>query len=69
LPPHLRMVLCPRKFQPYLLGKYDGSVNPVEFLQIYTTSILDVGGNEVIMANYFPVALTDMARSWLMKLP
>jgi hypothetical protein len=52
-----------------LLEKYDGSINPTEFLQIYTTSILTTEGNEVIMANYFPVALTGMARSWLMNLP
>jgi hypothetical protein len=32
LAPHLRMVVWPRKFQPHLLEKYDGSVNPVEFL-------------------------------------
>jgi hypothetical protein len=44
-------------------------VNPTEFLQIYSTSILAVGGDEVIMANYFPVALTGMTRSWLMNLP
>jgi hypothetical protein len=37
-------------------------------LQIYSTSILAAGGNEVVMANYFPVALTNMARSWLMNL-
>jgi hypothetical protein len=49
--------------------KYDGSVNPAEFLQIYTTSILVVGGNEVIMANYFLVALTGTAQSWLINLP
>jgi hypothetical protein len=43
-------------------------VNPVEFLQIYSTSILVAGENEAIMANYFPVALTGMAMSWLMNL-
>jgi hypothetical protein len=41
----------------------------VEFLQIYSTSILAAGGDEVIMANYFPVALTGTARFWLMNLP
>jgi hypothetical protein len=40
LVPHLRMVVCPPKLQPHLPEKYDGSVNPTEFLQIYTTSIL-----------------------------
>jgi hypothetical protein len=66
---HLRMVVWPRKIQPHLLKKYDGSVNPTEFLHIYSTSILIIGGNEAIMANYFPVALTGTARSSLMNLP
>jgi hypothetical protein len=69
LAPHLRMVVWPRKFRPHLPEKYDGTVNPTEFLQIYSTSILAAGGDEAIMANYFPVALTGMARSWLMNLP
>jgi hypothetical protein len=29
---------------------------------------LQQGGNEAIMANYFPVALIGTARSWLMNL-
>jgi hypothetical protein len=58
---HLCMVVCLRKFQPHLPEKYDGSVNPTEFMQIYSTSILTLGGNEDVMANYFPVALTSMA--------
>jgi hypothetical protein len=37
-------------------------VNPAEFLQIYSTSILAVGANEAIIANYFPVALTGTSR-------
>jgi hypothetical protein len=69
LAPHLRMVVWPPKFWPHLPEKYDRTVNPVEFLQIYSTSILAAGGNEVVMANYFPVALTGTARSWLMNLP
>jgi hypothetical protein len=69
LTPYLRMVVWPRKFWPHLPKKYDRSVNPAEFLQIYTTSILAAGGNEAIMANYFPVALTGTTRSWLMNLP
>jgi hypothetical protein len=38
--------------------KYGRSINPTEFLQIYSTSKLVVGGNEAVMANYFLVALT-----------
>jgi hypothetical protein len=68
LAPHLRMVVWPPKFRPHMPEKYDGMVNPVEFLQIYSTSVLAAGGNEAVMANYFPVALTGMTRSWLMNL-
>jgi hypothetical protein len=63
------MVVWPRKFRPHLPEKYDGTVNPTEFLQIYSTSILAAGGDEAIMANYFPVAFIGTARSWLMNLP
>jgi hypothetical protein len=49
--------------------KYDGSVNPDEFLHIFITAMRSAGGNEVVMANYFSVALTGLARSWLMNLP
>jgi hypothetical protein len=69
LAPHLHMVIWPRKFWPHLPEKYDGSVNPTEFLQIYSISILAAGEKEVVMTNYFPVALTGTAQSWLMNLP
>jgi hypothetical protein len=48
LAPHLRMVVWLCKFSPHLPEKYDGMVNPVEFLQIYSTSILTTGGYEAI---------------------
>jgi hypothetical protein len=44
LAPHLWMVVWPHKFWPHLPKKYDGIVNPAEFLQIYSTSILAAGG-------------------------
>jgi hypothetical protein len=69
LTPHLHMVVRPRKFWPHLLEKYDGTVNPTKFLQIYSTSILATGGDEAVMANYFPVALRGMEQLWLMNLP
>jgi hypothetical protein len=63
------MVVWPRNFCPHLSKKYDGIVNPAEFQYVYSTSILIAGGDEVIMTNYFPVALTGTARSWLINLP
>jgi hypothetical protein len=68
LAPYLRMVVWPRKFQPHLTEKYDKMVNPTEFLQIYSTSILAVGGDGAVMTNYFSVVLTEMTRSRLMNL-
>jgi hypothetical protein len=55
------MVVWPHMFQPHFLKKYGRSVNPTEFLQVYSTSKLVVGGNEAVMANYFLVALTVTA--------
>ena len=62
----LRNVRWPLKFHPNLTEKYDGSVNPSEFLQIYTTIIEAAGGDDRVMANYFPMALKCQVRGWLM---
>nr|ABA94235.1 retrotransposon protein, putative, unclassified [Oryza sativa Japonica Group] len=60
---------APLRFRPTITEKYDGSVNPAEFLQIYTTGIEAAGGDDRIMANFFPMALKGQARGWLMNLP
>ena len=61
-------MVWPPKFRLHLPETYDGTANPTEFLSIYATSILVAGGNEAVMTNYFHVALTGSARSWLMNL-
>jgi len=62
-------VRWPEKFRLAPIEKYDGTANPDEFLQIYTTVVEAAGGTPKVMANYFPTALTGSARSWLMNLP
>jgi hypothetical protein len=37
-------------------------------LQVYVTAITAAGGNTVVMASYFHVALTGPAQTWLMNL-
>jgi hypothetical protein len=69
LAPHLRMVVWPYKFWTHLLEKYNRTVNPTEFLQIYSISVLAARGDEAVMANYFLIALIRTTRSWLMNLP
>jgi len=51
----------PEKFRPAPIKKYDGTDNPDEFLQIYTTVVEAAGGTHRVMANYFPTALTGSA--------
>jgi hypothetical protein len=65
---HLRAASWPPKFQPHLPEKYDETSNPSEFLQVYVTAITAAGGNTVVMATYFQVALSGPARTWLMNL-
>jgi hypothetical protein len=65
---HLRAATWPPKFRPHLPKKYDETSNPLEFLQVYVTAITAAGGNTVVMASYFHVALTGLARTWLMNL-
>jgi hypothetical protein len=65
---HLRVASWPPKFRPHLPGKYDGTSNPSEFLQVYVTAITTAGGNTAVMATYFHVALSGPAQTWLMNL-
>jgi hypothetical protein len=65
---HLRATSWPPKFRPRLPEKYDGALNPSEFLQVYVTAITTAGGNTAVMATYFHVALSGPARTWLMNL-
>jgi hypothetical protein len=60
---HLRAASWPPKFRPHLPEKYDGMTNPSEFLQVYVTAITAAGGNTVVMATYFDVALSGPART------
>jgi hypothetical protein len=58
----------PSKFRPRLPEKYDGTSNPSEFLQVYVTAITAAGGDTAVMATYFHVSLSGLARTWLMNL-
>ena len=67
--PDLRSVVWPGKFKPDLPSRYDDTPEPAEFLQLYELSIEAANGDEKVMANWFPMALKDGARSWLLNLP
>jgi hypothetical protein len=65
---HLRAATWPPRFRPHLPEKYDGTSNLLEFLQVYVTAITVASGNTTVMASYIHVALTGLARTWLMNL-
>jgi hypothetical protein len=65
----LKSVHWPLNFIPSGIEKYDGSTNPVEWLEVYQLAIEAVGGDAYVMANYLPVCLSSSARSWLLELP
>jgi hypothetical protein len=64
-----RYVVWPDKFKPDIGEHYDGTTNPVEFLQLYVVAVQAARGDQRAMANWFPMALKDAPRTWLMNLP
>jgi hypothetical protein len=64
-----RYVVWPDKFKPDIGTQYDGTTNPVEFLQLYVVTVQAAHGDQRAMANWFPMALKDAPRTWLMNLP
>ncbi|XP_066166945.1 uncharacterized protein [Oryza sativa Japonica Group] len=58
-----------RRFRPGAIEKYDGSTDPEEFLQVYSTVLYAAGADDNALANYLPTALKGSAHSWLMHLP
>nr|AAP20843.1 retrotransposon protein, putative, Ty3-gypsy sub-class [Oryza sativa Japonica Group]ABF96690.1 retrotransposon protein, putative, Ty3-gypsy subclass [Oryza sativa Japonica Group] len=56
-------------FRPRAIEKYDGSTDPEEFLQVYSTVLYAAQADNNALANYLPTALKGSARSWLMHLP
>jgi hypothetical protein len=52
-------VVWPNKFKPDIGTRYDGTTNPVEFLQLYVVAVQAAHGDQHAMANWFPMALKD----------
>ena len=67
--PALRQVQWPRKFRPEMPPRYDGATDPMIFLLAYEEAVLRAGGDDRVMANWLPMALTGVPRAWLLDLP
>ena len=69
LAPALRQVRWPNKFKPDMPPCYDGAADPLAFLLAYEEAVLEAGGDDRVMANWLPMALTGVLRMWLLHLP
>ena len=69
LAPALRQVQWPNKFKPDMPPRYDGAADPLAFLLAYEEVVLKAGGDDRVMANWLPMALTGVPRMWLLHLP
>jgi hypothetical protein len=59
----IRRVTWPQVFKLSDVDKYDGTSDPTQWLQIYSTAVKAAGGNADVMANYLPIMLTKGCRN------
>ena len=67
--PALRQVEWPPKFRPEMPPRYDDAADPSASLSAYEEAVLEAGGDDKVMANWLPMALTGVPRAWLLNLP
>jgi hypothetical protein len=65
----LRRATWPTRFRPDIGVRYDGTSDPVEFLQQYAAGIRSAGGDGRVMASWFMMATKGEPRRWLCRLP
>ena len=69
LAPTLRQVQWLDKFRPDMPPCYDGVADPLALLLAYEEAVLKAVGDDRVMANWLPMALTGVPRMWLLHLP
>jgi hypothetical protein len=63
-------VTWPCKFCPGITSKYGRTIDPRDFLQVYTTAMeIAEGGHPHVLANWFPLALKAPTSDSLLCLP
>ena len=67
--PALRQVQWPHKFKAEMPPCYNGATDPLVFLLAYEEAVLKARGDDKVMANWLPMALTGVPRMWLLHLP
>jgi hypothetical protein len=60
----LQATSWPPSYKPPQLPMYDGHSDPKQFLMSYETTISLYGGNTVVMAKSFVMAVKSVAQTW-----
>ena len=55
-------------FKIFEVDPYDGKANPEQWMQLYEIVVHVARGHSDVMANYFPIMLSQIANNWLMGL-
>ena len=63
LAPAMRRAQWPPKFKPEMLRRYDGMADQMVFLLAYEEAVLKAGGDDKVMVNLLPMALTGVPRA------
>jgi hypothetical protein len=58
----------PQSYKPPQLPMYDGHTEPKQFLMSYEATISSYGGNTVVMAKSFVMAVKSVAQTWYSSL-
>jgi hypothetical protein len=64
----LEAIPWPQSYKPPQLPMYDGNSNPKQFLMSYEATISLYGGNAVVMAKSFVMAVRNAAQTWYSSL-
>jgi hypothetical protein len=64
----LQAIPWPPSYKPPQLPMYDGHSDPKQFLMSYEATISSYGGNAVVMAKSFVMAVNNVAQTWYSSL-
>nr|KYP71811.1 hypothetical protein KK1_011084 [Cajanus cajan] len=59
----------PRRWKPLHLDRYDGTTDPDEHIDLYTTQVNLYTNNDAILCRVFPTSLKGAALNWYTQLP
>jgi len=54
----------PLEYKPHNLPRYDGSIDPRQFVMSYEAAVAAAGGDEYTIAKSFIIIARDIAQSW-----